>query len=289
SILIQGTRAMEVFSVAPTSLTKYGQEINQWAEANPKIKVYALLAPTSLEFYGPDDYRTENHSALRAMKIVYEQMTAKNITTVETRNPIAKHVDEYIYFRTDHHWTARGAYYAYTAFCKAAGLKATNLKDHQSGTIQDFVGSYYRYTNSATLKENPDYVEYFMPLSQVTGTVWSDADTSKEGRSVEAINTNITQSNKYLCFIAGDNPVERFVTSNKNGKKIVIIKESYGNAFAPWLMDNYEEVWVLDPRKVDTNLTDFITKNGINEVLFLNYAFAPSNPTYMTAFTKMLS
>ena len=89
-------------------------------------------------------------------------------------------------------------------------------------------------------------------------------------------------------FIEGDNPILKYDTANKNGKSILMVKESYGNAFAPFLTDNYETVYVVDPRKVDLNLTSFVQQQGIDDVLFLNYAFAPSNPTYRRAFEKML-
>lgn len=288
SIIIQGDRAMEIFSVSSTSLTRYGQNINNFAKRIPNRNVYVLLAPTSLEFYGPDDYKTDNHSQLKAMNLVYEQLTADNVKTVDARNAIAKHVDEYIYLRTDHHWTARGAYYAYAAFCQVSDQTATTLESHQTGKIEGFVGSMYRYTEAAALKNNPDYVEYFIPNHTTVGKTYTDGAMSGEGRTIQAVNTSVSGSNGYLCFIEGDNAVDKFTTNVGNGKSIVLIKESFGNAFAPFLMDNYDTVYVIDPRKVDLDLQSFVETNDIDDVLFLNYTMAPSNPTYKAAFYKMI-
>ena len=66
-----------------------------------------------------------------------------------------------------------------------------------------------------------------------------------------------------------------------------MLKESYGNAFVPFLCSNYEEIYVLDPRKMTLNLSDFVTAHSINDVLFINYAFGVFNPTYLAGLGKM--
>ena len=290
SIIVQRDRAMEIYSVNQDVLEGYGKEINDFARHVRRANVYVLLAPTAIEFYGPDDYKTENHSFLTAMKYVYGELDARNVKGINARDTLAKHVDDYIYFRTDHHWTALGAYYAYRTFCEASGQKATQLEKHRSGQIDGFVGSMYRYTNSQTLKNNPDYVKYYYPITSAKGHVYNDASmTEKNPRSVKVINTNVSADNAYLAFVEGDNPIEKFDTGVKNGKSIVLIKESFGDTFAPFLMDNYETVYVVDPRKVEFSLEDFVKDNKIDDVLFLNYAFAPANPTYKAALAKMLS
>lgn len=288
SIIIQGDRAMEIYGVAQNSLKSYSSVISEFAKRVPKANVYVLLAPTSIEFYGPESYRTGSHSQAKGIGIAYEALSGDNIKAVDALSEISKYTNEYIYFRTDHHWTARGAYHAYTAFCKTAGLTPTKLEDHKSGRIDGFVGTMYSYTSAQVLADNPDYVEYFYPLSEATGMIYTDASMAN-GRSMKIITENVSNRNKYLTFLEGDNPLEKITTSNKNGKKVAVIKESYGNAFAPFLIDHYEEVYVIDPRKVDMNLKSFVFDNGITDIVFINYPFVPSNPTYRTAFDKMLS
>ncbi len=270
TVIIQGNRAMEIFSVSQKWLTRYGENINTFASTVPNSHVYVLLAPTSVEFYGPDDYKTKNHLFETAIDYAY---------TPDCRDTMARHTDEYIYLRTDHHWTATGAYYAYVTFCRAAGLEYPKLSEYKSGEIEGFVGSLYSKTQEAVLKNDPDTVKYYFPLTKSTGHAYDTAALTG-GRTAKVINTNVSSKYAYLCFIEGDNPILKYDTENHNGKSILMVKESYGNAFAPFLTDNYETVYVVDPRKVDLNLID--------DVLFLNYAFAPSNPTYRNAFEKML-
>jgi len=287
SIILQGDRAMEIFYVSESTLKEYGEELNEFALRVPDSRVFVLLAPTSMEFYAPDDYRTDKHSFVKAMEYAYEPLTAQNIAGINARDILAKHADEYIYFRTDHHWTALGAYYAYEMFCEEAHLTPTKLSKHETGKIKGFVGSLYRYTNAEILKKNPDTVQYYYPIKSTSGTAYDNGDLEGE-RTVQVINTNVSADNAYLCFIEGDNPVEKFTTGKENGKSIVLIKESYGDAFAPFLMDHYETVWVLDPRKVTLDLEEFVNEHEIDDILFLNYGFAPSNPTYQAALSQML-
>lgn len=287
TVIIQGDRAMEIFTASRKWLTRYGEDINAFATRSPSTNVYVLLAPTSVEFYGPDDFKTKNQSFETAIEYAYAPLTAGNVRTVDSRNAIARHVDEYIYLRTDHHWNGRGAYYAYTAFCKAADLTAPKLSSYESGSVEGFVGSLYAQTQEEVLKKHPDTVTYYFPHTASTGEAFETAALTNP-RSVKVVQPKVPAEYAYLCFIEGDNPIERFTTENKNGKSILMVKESYGNAFAPFLTDNYEEVWVVDPRKVDLDLVSFVRENHIDDVLFLNYAFAPSNPTYRNAFEKML-
>lgn len=285
SVAIQGNRCMELYGIAPKSLQHYGEIISAFGAKVPNVSVYVMLAPTSIELYGPDSYRTGNRSQKEGINIAYSALSGSNVKSVDAYSAIVPHASEYVYFRTDHHWTARGAYYAYTALGRVAGFTPTKLSDHKSGKIDGFVGTFKQF--SASLANDPDYVEYFYPLTEATGTIYQDASLTN-GRAMKIISENISGSNKYLCFIEGDNPVEKIVTANKNGRKIAIIKESYGNALAPFLVDNFEEVYVLDPRRGDVNLTQFVNNNGITDVLFVNYTFAPSNPTYKAALEKML-
>lgn len=288
SIILQGDRAMEIYGVAQNSLKSYATVISDFAKRVPKANVYVLLAPTSIEFYGPESYRTGSRSQAKGIGIAYGALTGENVKSVDALSEIQKHTNEYVYFRTDHHWTARGAYHAYTAFCKTAGFTPTKLEDHKTGRIDGFVGTMYTYTSAQILADNPDYVEYFYPLSEATGMIYTDA-TMANGRSMRIITETVSNRNKYLAFLEGDNPLEKITTSNKNGKKIAIVKESYGNAFAPFLIDHYEEVYVIDPRKVDMDLKSFVFEQGITDILFINYPFVPSNPTYRNAFDKMLA
>jgi hypothetical protein len=84
------------------------------------------------------------------------------IGKVQLYDTLQAHKDEYIYFRSDHHWTALGAYYAYQQFCGVAGFDAVPLEKMEKRTISEFLGSLYSQTQDSKLMEHPDYVDYYI-------------------------------------------------------------------------------------------------------------------------------
>ena len=288
-ILIDKDRkaALEIYGIDKTKIRKYTDVVNRLAQKLSAQKIYALLAPTATEFYSPEDYHTGNRSQKAGIAYAYEQFKQPNLKGVDAVSSIGMHLDEYLYFRTDHHWTARGAYYAYSAFCQAAGLEPVPLNALKSGRIEDFVGSMYRYTNADVLKDNPDYLEYFLPRRQAEGEYYDNA-SMKNGHHLTIVSTKVNADNKYLAFIQGDTPLSKIVTDQKNGKKILVIKDSFGNALVPFLTDNYEEIYVLDPRNIETDLSAFVKEHGIQDVLLINYSLIGGNTSYLKALDKMI-
>ncbi len=287
SILISGNRGMEIYTYGEKAVNRYTSLVNKVAAAMPdSVKFYSLVAPTAVEFYGTNTYRTGQHSQREAIKKIYAKLD-ENIIKVDAYSGLVENADEYIYFRTDHHWTARGAYYAYASFCKSAQLEAPGIDTFPTHKIDGFVGSLYRTSQADVLKNNPDYVECFGLTVNATNTVYSTSEMT-DGIETYIVAKKVSGDNKYLAFISGDQPLEKITTDVKNGKKIVVLKESFGNAFVPFLCNNYEEVYVIDPRQIDMYLPDFIKVNGIQEVIAINYCFGISNTKYCNELEKLV-
>jgi hypothetical protein len=208
-----------------------------------------------------------------AIDYMYASMS-DDIITPDALTELIAHNDEYLYYRADHHWTARGAYYAYVAFCKSKGILPTELSAYERLQFDGFLGTLYADADQpAAMKNNPDYVEAFVPMGTNKITV-----TEKNGNVTEyqVVNKKTdawypAAGAKYNCFIAGDNPISEIHNPDiSDGSSIVIIKESYGNAFVPFLVDSYEYVYVIDYRYWSGDLANFVINNGIDDVLFLN-------------------
>ena len=175
---------------------------------------------------------------------------------------------EYLYFRTDHHWTALGAYRAYEVFCKSASLKPVSLDTYEKRTSTGFLGTLYNSSLDKNLAANPDTVEYYVPdLPYVQTNTNQDLSTYR-GTLISEYSSGKT--NGYLTFMGGDIPLATIETENTNGKKIIVFKESYGNAFIPFLVPHYQTIYVADIRSFPYNAVEFIKNNSIGEVLFLN-------------------
>ena len=148
--------------------------------------------------------------------------------TVDAYSKLEAHKDEYLYFRSDHHWTALGAYYAYTAFCESAGLKAEPLSKFESGEYTGFLGSLYSaikaYPQSQALADNPDTVQFWRPFVDLDTKWYPDAEFSMEYFGGTLCKVDDT-SNKYLTFLGGDHPIT-VIKTNVDGPVCMILKES---------------------------------------------------------------
>ncbi len=295
-ILIIGDRAMERVYGVSENLDSYAEVVNRLYDAvGQDMRVYAMLVPKSIEFNAPSAYRSGVASQLNAINYAYSNLKT-GIICVDAYSELFAHRSEDIYFRTDHHWSQRGAYYGYRAFCESANLTPYDLSKYTYEVVPGFLGTMYLYTQnyaaSSVLKNNPDDVEIFRPLTVATMDVFKSPDLS-DGvvrniiYSSEYANDSLSAEAKYLVFLGGDQPICHVVNESvTNGRKLLIIKESYGNAFSPFACDMFEEVWMIDPREFNgkdlpfTDLADFAREQGITDLLILNNVQS-AVPSYM--------
>jgi len=235
-----------------------------------------------------------------ATDFIYAAIAKKNagVVTVPVLAALQAHNDEYVYFRTDHHWTQRGAYYAYAAFCEAAGITASKLTDYTDvRAFEGFLGTLYADTGEpAAMKKNPDVVEAYVPRGTNRIELY-DADGNKTiySTGVVQIKTDTifqAAGSKYNCFIMGDNALSVIhndnIAADRAGTSIVLVKESFGNAFAPFLVDSYEYVYVIDYRYYKGTLTDFVSTHNVDTVLFVNNAVATSASARLNEMDKFI-
>lgn len=270
SIYVWKNQGFELFGSDEARATTYAETINGFADKLNGITVYDMVIPNHTEMGLPQrlkDSEAPSTSQSENIKSIYSKLSDK-VTPVNAYNYIADHNDEYIYFGSDHHWTGLGAYYAYSAFAKTNNLPVLSLDDCTEQQIEGFTGT---FTNTASGLDT-DTVHYWEFPYEVTMDI-----TDEEGN----LNTYTSPYYQYAeagsltygVFIMGDHPLTVLKSSSENaeeGKKIAVVKESYGNAFVPYLTYNYEEVHVIDFRTFGDNLVTYCQQNGIDEVLFLN-------------------
>ncbi len=247
--------------------------------------IYTMLVPTSIGINLSDSIQQELHSSdqKEATEYIYAgiEKTNDKVNIVDIYDTLKKHNSEYLYFRTDHHWTALGAYYAYEEFCSVKGITPTALEDYETMEFSDFLGSLYSSSNQASsLKNNPDTIIAYIPTS-TNDMVYIDASGDEYQWKVIYDVSSYNSSTKYSTFIAGDQPFSYIVNPNKDdGSACVVIKESYGNAFVPFIVDDYEYVYIVDYRyfykydKYNNSIYDLVVDKDINDVIFINNAEA---------------
>ena len=267
--------------------TRYAEIISSYKRAlGDDVNVYNMVVPTSVEFYLPKKFQKYSSSELDAINHIYQSYTA-DVIPIDAYSEIAAHTDEYIYLRTDHHWSQRGAYYAYCAFAKALGQTPPTLEEgYTEKTKEGFVGSLYGYTNDITLKNSPELFTYYMPKSEYA-TYFYDYATLKSKGAGSLFYENVSSENCYAMFIGADGIHTKIVTKLNTGRKICVFKESYGNAFVPYLVDSFDEIYVIDIRFFGKNAVEYIKEQGITDVLFINNAFAANTKILIEDIEKL--
>lgn len=289
-IYIVDNIGFELFGFNRQGTDDYINMLNKAADAFDGIaNVYDIVVPTSIGVNLDEENQQKIGSSSQEDTIdyVYRNLDS-SITSVEVMDVLKKHNSEYLYFKTDHHWTADGAYYAYRELMKAKGMEASPLSDYTRNEYPGFIGTFYSYSEkSETLKNNPDTVATYTP--QVNEMYYIDADGNEMTGKVVSDPTSYSESLKYLCFICGDQPYARIENPNiTDGSSCVIIKESYGNAFVPFLVNSYQTVHVVDYRYYQDSLIGLVQENNIQDVIYLNNtnALLESSVKYMNQILK---
>lgn len=288
SVLVYQNRAMAPFGGSEAMGGYYASVLSQYQETlGNDVTIYNLLVPTSIEFYLPDKYKSVTNSQKASIDYIYSQLDSR-IKQVDAYSALQQHTDEYLYFATDHHWTGLGAYYAYTAFAQEAGFEPKSLSEMEKHTITPFIGSLYNQTQDPKLLENPDYVDYYITDTQHTAYQYVK-NSPYQGAPISVWADYAKGGNSYSVYLHGDYPLTRIDTEHKNGRKIMVVKESFGNAFAPYLIPHYEQVFVVDARYFQINGEKFIKDNGINEILFINNIFAANTSSQIGYIQRILT
>lgn len=293
-VTIVGNVGMELLGITDSTAANYAAMVNAVANAMPpEVNVFNAAVPTACEFYAPKSLYTNQLGGIRKIYAALD----KRVTPINTVRPLMEHAAEKIYFNTDHHWTQRGAYYVYREYAGALGLSVPALESFEKKDSWSHVGSFAGFTRGTygetVMRSNPELLERFMPKYECEGAAYTDMYMTNKYASLQAVNT---ANNTYACFMGGDCPVARFVTSNKNGRRLCVIKESYGIAFASWAINNYEEIYIIDPREFNGfnghnapfKLKTFYELTHFNDLVIINYPGAMSGSGYRGSVLNML-
>lgn len=186
---------------------------------------------------------------------------------LDTGPILREHQDEYIYYRTDHHWTTLGAYYAYCAWADQTGHSAGQPEDYDRETIfTDFYGTTY---NKAHIKVPRDHVELFhsqketgIQINEDEGEIVSDSfyfpETAAEG------------FNRYNVFLSKNTAKIQITTKAKTNRSLLLVKDSFANCFVPFLAGDYDEILMVDCRYGKENVRDLLAEHDeITDVLVM--------------------
>jgi len=293
-VTMAGDFAFERVGISKENAVAYANVVNTVASSLPNVSTYNIVVPTSAEFYAPLEMAPYQRDGI---KTVYENLSA-NVMPINAVKPLSDHRTEKIYFSTDHHWTQRGAYYVYNAFAANKGMSIAPLSEFKQVNYDAYAGSFAAFAKGTpvgdAISAKPELLERFIPNKKVEASAYRDMYMKNRIGSIVPVSDEV---DSYACFIGGDNPLTVMVSDANTGKKLVIIKESFGNAFATWALENYSEVYVVDPRKFNGfggstekfNLIDFYNFTGFDDLVIINYPVSVSSDGIRASILKMVN
>ena len=213
-----------------------------------------------------------------------------DVIPVDIYETLGKHAGEDIFLRTDHHWAPLGAYYAAEKFAEVAGVPFKSLDSYDRKVVHGYVGSMYGYSKDVAIKEAPEDFVYYVPrdvtytTTYINYTIDEDYHVIGMGRPYKSVffyRYKDGSGGAYCTFMGGDTKITCVRTSTKNGRRLIILKDSFGNAIPGYLFYSFEEIHVIDSRYFTKNMVEYVQENQITDILFANNIFkAYSSATY---------
>ena len=253
----------------------YAKYLNEFKEkVGSNVNVFNMVVPTASAFYLPAGYEEYNASHRDSINSIANNLV--NVINIDGYAALEAKTDEYIYTRTDHHWMPLGAYYAAKAFCDVAMTPVKDLSTYEPVDVEGFVGTMYAFTEyDEQIKNDPETFRYYIPSTDYTATYYkTDFTIDEDVKFFTSIFVEQPASGAYSTFMGGDQKIVKIETENKNGRKLCVFKDSYGNAEIPFFIDSFQEIYVCDVRYFDVYAPDFVKDNGITDVLFTMCTFS---------------
>ena len=239
------------------------QYINTFAQ---HFNVYFMLVPTATKIYEDKlPLFATPYDEQDFIEAVNKGLDDK-IHKIDVLQVMQQHKNEALYYKTDHHWTTLGAYYAYEAFCESYGIEPVPISNFERVVGSEaFYGSLFSKGNFTFAK--PDTLELFIPKEEELLDVYYMGENKHTDSLYEM--SHLNKKDKYSVFLDNNHPVIQIKTHIKNGKKIAIVKDSYANAFIPFLTSHFEEIHVLDLRFLNMSIASYMRENKLEDVLLL--------------------
>lgn len=290
-------RALMAFGGSSKGCVAYARAANRYKEVlGGGVNVYCMVIPTAVEFYCPDKARKCTRPQRPTINSTHA-LLRNGVKPVDVYTTLGQHASEDIFLRTDHHWAPLGAYYAAKSFAETAGVPFRDLKSYERRVVHRYVGSMYGYSHDISIKNAPEDFVYYVPKGVSYTTTYINYTIDKNYRVIGeskpvkgAFFAHFKDGSgaAYCTFMGGDTKITQVKTSTHNGRRVLILKDSFGNALPGYLFFSFEEVHVIDSRYFTKNMKEYIRQNKITDVLFANNIFKAYSPHIYNIYNRML-
>lgn len=217
-----------------------------------KVSVLDNQLPDNAKPYNTD-YVAENISS----------MLNESVNFLYLKDELKNHNNEYIYYKTDHHWTSLGAYYGYKSILKEFYRKDIDKNSFEIKRIaDDFLGTDY---DKLQIKNSADSITRYDYKNKIN--VFVDYNGEEENRCDLYLNSALNEKDKYAYFLGGNYSRIDITTDADNNKTLLLVKDSFSNSLVPFLIRDYSKIIVVDLRYADESIDSVFSGEDITDVL----------------------
>lgn len=247
-------------------LSKNIKAINKFSNKYKNINQYMAIVPNAVDIL--NEKLPKYAPVISQKKYIdgFESNLNKNINTIDAYKALKSHNDEYIYYKTDHHWTTLGAYYTFLEAAKTMKLDSSKNEYEKFRVSNNFYGTLY--SKSGYEVKTPDNIDIYIPKNKEDEYIINYIDEQKKTASFYD-SSKLDTKDKYGVFLGGNHPIVNIKTTSQSNKKILIFKDSYANSFVEFLTPYFSEIIMVDPRYYYDDIDKLISDKKITDMLFL--------------------
>ena len=241
--------------------------IKSFSESQSKIPVRMMLVPDAANVLNhslPALAKPEDQTQMFSM---VRKDLGDSVEWIDVSTELNKHKTEKIYYKTDHHWTTLGAFYAFQAAAPSLGIEGDLSGKYVSYTVSDSFNGMLASKSGVNLGEK-EQIDIYVPTEEDTDLIVDYVDEGKRSTSLYD-SSKLKEKDQYTVFLGGNSSLLDIRTVSTSTKRLLLVKDSFANSFIPFLTPYYREIVVVDPRYYSGTINDLMDSYRISEVLFL--------------------
>ena len=241
--------------------------IKSFSESQSKIPVRMMLVPDAANVLNhslPALAKPEDQTQMFSM---VRKDLGDSVEWIDVSTELNKHKTEKIYYKTDHHWTTLGAFYAFQAAAPSLGIDGDLSGKYVSYAVSDSFNGMLASKSGVNLGEK-EQIDIYVPTEEDTDLIVDYVDEGKRSTSLYD-SSKLKEKDQYTVFLGGNSSLLDIRTVSTSTKRLLLVKDSFANSFIPFLTPYYREIVVVDPRYYSGTINDLMDSYRISEVLFL--------------------
>ncbi|WP_301897138.1 DHHW family protein [uncultured Holdemanella sp.] len=247
-----------------TQLSRNLNAINAFTEKHSDVDTSFMLIPNAVYVQNKRlPYFSDENDQGKIMDSIYNTLDS-SVYSFDARKTLKKHSEEYLYYKSDHHWTSLGAFYTYQAWQKQQGNDDVSLKDYDQyvvsnnfrGTLANGSGS-FGIKDDITIFVNKNLSDYYVqePKQKNKGSIYDSSF--------------LKTKDQYSVFLGGNKDIQRIELNNNSKRHLLLFKDSYANSFVQFIMNDYCSITIVDPRYYRDDIEKVMQEDLITDVMYL--------------------